>query len=417
MPDLNGPPVLGDAPSMLSIDEALARISGLLQPVGVETIPLDESVGRICAVQAAARLDVPPFPVAAMDGYAVRWADIAQTLNGLSCIGTVKAGDREGHPLASGTCVRIFTGAPVPPGADTVVMQEQAFASEGLVRILSGAEAYRHIRSTGCNIRNGDLAVRSERRLTARDIGLLAGAGYATVVVYRQPRIAVLSTGDELSEFFGVGDGAQILDANRPALKALVRAWGGVPIDLGIAADDAEALVHAIDETQADLLVVSGGASVGTFDLVYPTLERLGLKAAFRKVSMKPGKATMFGLVGGTPILSLPGNAGAALVSALMFLKPALSVLAGLGFCKALREPAVLAAPLAAVGPRDTFLRGRLGQGPDGATTFAALASQDSAMLSGLAEADGLVVRRASEPPALSGTVVEIIRFARIAGF
>lgn len=417
MRDLNGPFAPSVLPGMLNIDEALARISGFLQPVGIETIALDASLGRVCAEEVAARLDVPPFPVAAMDGYAVRWADVAQTPAGLRCIGTVKAGGREGVRLVPGTCVRIFTGAPVPPAADTVVMQEQALSSKGMVQILSGAEAYRHIRATGSNIRTGDLAVKSGRRLTARDIGLLAGAGHATVLVHRQPRVAVLSTGDELSERFCTEDGPQILDANRPALKALVRAWGGVPIDLGIAADDPEALVRAIDGTKADMLVVSGGASVGTFDLVLSTLQHLGLEAAFCKVAIKPGKATMFGLMRDIPVLSLPGNAVAALVSALLFLKPALSVLAGLGFREALREPAVLATPLDAVGPRDTFLRGRLGLGHDGGTTFAVLPSQDSAMLSGLAEADALVVRRSDESPALSGATVEIIRFAGIDGF
>lgn len=403
---------------MPEIAEALSRMEGMLPAVGTERVALDEAAGRVCAESLAARLDAPPFAVAAMDGYALRWADAGAPLR---CLGTARAGDPLGGPFSPGTCLRIFTGAPVPPGADTVVVQELAEAVGDRVRILPGAEPHRHIRAAGSNLRTGAPILRPGTRLTARHVGLLAAAGHAEVAVHRRPRVAILSTGNELSERFAVDRGAQILDANRPALKALVQAWGGVPRDLGILPDEPDALssalARALDAGDIDLLVTSGGASVGDFDLVCPTLAALGFAPAFRKVRMRPGKATLFGQFGGLPVLGLPGNAVAALVSALVFLRPALSLLAGTGRAALPEERAILATPLPATGPRTTFLRGRLDRGPAGGAVFAVLADQDNAMLSGLAEADALVLRPADAPPAAAGEPVSIIRFDRAPGF
>jgi len=246
---------------------------------------------------------------------------------------------------------------------------------------------------------------------------VVAASGHAQVCAYRRPRVAVLSTGNELSAVFGSGGRAQILDANRPALKALVRAWGGTPIDLGIVPDEPGVLSSPLSSVQADLLVITGGASVGAFDLVGPTLASLGFEAEFRKVRMRPGKATLFGRLGSLPVLGLPGNAVAELGGALVFLRPALSLLVGSERPASLTERTVLAAPLPEVGPRTTFLRGCLGRLSDGELTFAVLPVQDHAMLSGLAEADTLVVRPAGAPAAAIGEAVAIIRFDRLPGY
>ncbi|PXW62104.1 gephyrin-like molybdotransferase Glp [Methylobacterium sp. B4] len=404
--------------AMPEIAEALSQMERSLRAVGSERVRLDDAAGRICAEALAARLDAPPFAVAAMDGYALRWAE-ADAL--LAYAGVVRAGDPIGPPLAPGTCRRIFTGAPVPPRADTVVVQELTETVGERVRILPGAAPHRHIRAAGSNFRAGTPVARPGMRLSARDIGVVAAAGHAEIPVHRRPRVAVLSTGSELSRSFAEGQGAQILDANRPALKALVRAWGGVPVDLGIAPDDGTALSVILSRALAtegiDLLVTSGGASVGDFDLLSPALAGLGFEPAFDKVRMRPGKATLFGRLGHLPVLGLPGNAVAALVSALLFLKPAMSRLAGAGWAEPLPEHAVLATALPATGPRTTFLRGRLGRDDQGMPTFSVLADQDNAMLSGLALADALVIRPADAPPAAPGDPVTVIRFDLSPGF
>lgn len=403
---------------MPEIAEALARLERGLRAVGSERVGLDDAAGRICAEALAARLDAPPFAVAAMDGYALRWAE-ADAL--MDCTGVVRAGDPIGPPLASGTCRRIFTGAPIPPQADTVVVQELTEAVGERVRILPGAAPHRHIRAAGSNFCLGAPVTRPGMRLRARDIGLVAAAGYAEIRVHRRPRVAVLSTGNELSRAFAEGPGAQILDANRPALKALVRAWGGVPLDLGIAPDDSAALSVSLSRVLAtegiDLLVTSGGASVGDFDLLSPALAGLGFEPAFRKVRMRPGKATLFGHLGPLPVLGLPGNAVAALVSALLFLRPAMARLSGTEWAETSPERAVLATALPATGPRTTFLRGQLGRDEQGAPTFSVMAEQDNAMLSELALADALAVRPADAPPAAPGDAVAVLRFDLSPGF
>ncbi|MBE7248424.1 MAG: molybdopterin molybdotransferase MoeA [Actinomycetospora chiangmaiensis] len=414
------PPLAPSDPGtdMPEIAEALARIAALLHPLATERIALDEAWGRICAETLTARLTAPPFAVAAMDGYALRWEDRRQVLRR---VGVAQAGDPMGAPLAPGTCLRIFTGAPVPPLADTVVQQERVATDGTCVRIGPDAEPFRHIRPAGSNLEGNAAIIQPGTRMSARDIGLAAAAGHARILVHRRPRVAVLSTGNELTDAFVEGRSGQILDANRPALKALVRAWGGMPLDLGIVPDESARisgrLAGLVEAERPDLLVTSGGASVGDFDLVGPALDALGYRPAFSKVRMRPGKATMFGQLGILPTLSLPGNSVSALVSALLFLRPALAMLGGAGPVDPPIERALLATPLPATGPRTTFLRGHLGVGPTGGLTFAVLPDQDTAMLSGLAGADALAVRPADAPPAGTGEPVAVLRFDLASGF
>jgi len=407
-------PSVGGVAVGVEVEPALDRMAALLRLVGAASVILDDALGRVAAIDMVARLNAPPFPVAAMDGYALRWSDAGAPL---PWTGAIKAGDTVGARLAPGTCHRIFTGAPIPSGADTVVIQELTEQVDGRIVLRPGAEPYRHIRIAGSNFETGQPIVRAGRRLNARDIGLLASSGHLHARVYSRPRIAVLSMGDELSESLSPGGGAQIIDANRPTLKALVRAWGGIPIDLGIVRDDPDALARILSTVDVDLLVTSGGASVGDFDFMGQTLAALGFEAAFHKVRMRPAKATLFGTLGSLPILGLPGNACAATIAALIFLKPAIALLGGAGRQDAVRERAVLGSAIAAVGPRTTFLRGRLDREADGCLSFTALPSQDNAMLSGLAGADAVVVRPPSAPAAHTGDSVEIVRFDTVAGF
>ncbi|MCJ2050649.1 gephyrin-like molybdotransferase Glp [Methylobacterium sp. J-070] len=407
-------PSEGGVAELVEVGTALDRMAALLHRVGAASVVLDDALGRVAAIDIVARLDAPPFPVAAMDGYALRWNDAGVPL---PCTGAIKAGDTVGTLLSPGTCHRIFTGAPIPPGADTVVIQELTEQVDGRIVLRPGAEPCRHIRAAGSNFERGQPIVRAGRRLGARDIGLLASSGHLHARVYSRPRIAVLSMGDELSESLTPGSGPQIIDANRPTLKALVRAWGGIPIDLGIVRDDPDALARILSTVDADLLVTSGGASVGDFDFLSRTLAGLGFEAAFHKVRMRPGKATLFGTVRSLPILGVPGNACAAMIAALVFLKPAIALLGGAGRQDAVRERAVLGAPIAAVGPRTTFLRGRIDREANSCLTFKALPSQDNAMLSSLAAADAVAVRPASAPAARTGDSVEIVRFDTVAGF
>ena len=407
-------PLKGGGAALVEIGTALNRMAAVLRPGGTASVLLDDALGRVAAADLPARLDAPPFAVAAMDGYALRWMDTAAPLQ---CVETIKAGGRAQLPILPGTCHRIFTGAPVPPGADTIVVQELTAEVDGRVVVLPGAERHRHIRAAGSNFKAGQAVVSSGHRLNARDIGLLAASGYLHAPVRQRPRVAVLSTGDELSEALTPGGGAQIIDANRPALRVLIRAWGGVPHDLGIVRDDPDALARVLTSLDADLLVTTGGASVGAFDFVGPTLERLHFEATFQKVRMRPGKATLFGTLGSLPILGLPGNACAAMTAALVFLRPVLSLLSGAGRRNTEHERAILAAPIAAVGPRTTFLRGRLDREACGSLLFTVLPSQDNAMLSGLAAADAVAVRPPDAPAAQTGDSVEIIRFDTAAGF
>ena len=314
---------------MIPVAEAVARITSAFSPLPAETVPLAAAHGRVLAADIVARLTQPPFAVSAMDGYAARAADVADPPVTLRQIGSVPAGARFEGTVGPGETVRIFTGAPVPDGADTIVIQENTRRDGDAITVRAGAPAGRYIRPAGLDFRAGEVGVAAGRRLDARAIGLAAAMNQPWLTVRRRPRIALLATGDEI-----VMPGEPLGEPDRELQHARAQGGGGgcggEAIDLGIARDDADSLVRlAAGADGADLLVTTGGASVGEHDLIRSALKDEGLTLDFWKIAMRPGKPLMFGTVGGTRLLGLPGNPVSSLVCALVFLRPALARMLG----------------------------------------------------------------------------------------
>jgi molybdopterin molybdotransferase len=396
---------------MISVEEARGRILGAMRPVGVETVPLASAHGRVLAAPVVARLSQPPADMSAMDGYALRAGD-AQKGAVLKVIGAAPAGHPFAGEVGHGEAVRLFTGSVVPAGADSVLLQEDATALDERVTVNQDCVAGRHIRRAGQDFRAGDALIAAGRRLTARDIGLAAAANHPWLTVYRRPLIAILATGDEISlpgEAIGPGG---IVSSNAHALSALVTACGGEPMVLPIARDEREAIAAGADAARkSDLLVTTGGASVGDHDLVQAGLESRGLKLDFWKIAMRPGKPLMFGSLGELPMLGLPGNPVSAFVCALLFLRPAIERLGGLPGDAPQTEEMRLAAPMKANDQRADYVRATLEHGPDGwvVTPFPV---QDSGMLRTLAYADALIKREPYAPALAAGERVQVIRLA-----
>lgn len=396
--------------SFLSVDEARLWIIGRLRPLAAEIVALDAAPGRVVAADVMARLASPPADVSAMDGYAILSTDTQQPSARLRLIGESRAGRPSDGIVAAGTCMRIFTGAVLPVGADAVIVQENAVADGGYVSFGAAAGAGHNVRRAGLDFAAGDPCLPRGRRLGARDIGLAAAAGHGEVRVHRRPRVALLSTGDELVPAGRLPGAGQIVDANRPALLAAIRAWGGEPLDLGIAADHPEEIAARIDGAQADMLIITGGASVGDHDQVHTGLERLGLVQDFWKIRMKPGKPLMFGRLGDVPVLSLPGNPVSALVTALLFVRPAMAALEGSDPAEPVFERVRLAGMLPRNGDREDYVRARLATDGEGYPCVEPFPTQDSAMLRTLAHADALIRRLPFAPAAEPGDAVDILR-------
>ncbi len=394
---------------LMPVEAALQRLLAVLQPVGVEEIPLRAGLGRVLAEDIVARLTQPPAALSAMDGWAVRHADVAVGAV-LRQVGYVPAGQSFQGRVGPGETVRVFTGAPIPDGADTVVIQEDADQDGDRVTLRAAPALGRHIRRAGLDFTAGDPGLAAGRRLTVRDLALAAAMNHPWLVVRRRPRVAILATGDEVVRPGDPVGPNQIVSANAVALAALVEAAGGEATLLGIAPDDEAALGRYLDAARGhDLLVTTGGASVGAHDLVQPGLARRGLVVDFWKIAMRPGKPLMFGQVGGMPVLGLPGNPVSTLVCGLLFLRPALDRLQDLPASAPATADLPLAVDMAANDGRQDYVRARLVAGPDGAR-IAPMPVQDSSMISALARADGLIVRPPRAPAAAAGTPVPVIR-------
>ena len=395
---------------MIPVTEALARITGAFTPLPAEQVALADALGRVLAEDVTARITQPPVAVSAMDGYGVRAADVAATPVTLRRVGEAPAGAPFDGAVGPGEAVRIFTGGPVPAGADTIIMQEVTEADGERVTILEPAPKGRYIRAAGLDFKEGDVGLTAGRRLTARDIGLAAAMNVPWPMVRRRPRIALLATGDELVEAGGSVGPAQIISSNTPALAAFAAALGATPVDLGIARDTDAALQAAAESARdADLLVTTGGVSVGERDLVQSALAQIGFVVDFWKVAMRPGKPLLFGRLDGLPVLGLPGNPVSALVCAIVFLEPAIAAMLGLSEPAGPPASALLGADLGDNDARQDYLRARLSFDAEGNRIATPFGRQDSAMLSHLAHADCLVVRPPHAPAAKAGTRVEII--------
>jgi molybdopterin molybdotransferase len=396
---------------MISVDEARQRIAAAMRPVGVEVVPLDHALGRVLAEDVAARVSQPPVAVSAMDGYAVRGADVQSVPATLRRVGEAPAGGAHAGTLKAGETVRIFTGGPLPAGSDTVVLQENTEASGEQVVVKQVTARGRHVRAAGLDFAAGQVLLRSGQRLAARDVGLAAAMNVPSLRVRVRPRVAVLSTGNELVPAGNQAGPHRIVDANGPALAAVLRTFGAEPVSLGIARDDVATLQEAADKARgADLFITLGGASVGEHDLIQSALGPQGLAVDFWKVAIRPGKPLMFGKLGAMPVLGLPGNPVSALVCALVFVRAAIDALLGTPHGDGI-VGAVLGRDLEANDQRQDYLRSELVRGKDGTFVATPLARQDSSMLASLAASGCLVVRPPHAPALKAGATVPVIAF------
>jgi molybdopterin molybdotransferase len=397
---------------MISVEEALGRFLAPLKPLAAEQVAVSEGLGRVLAEDMISRRTQPPFAVSAMDGYAVRASDVATVPARLRVIGSVPAGSAFAGRVGEGEAVRIFTGAKVPAGADCIVIQEDTAQDGDWVAVREGAAAGRHVRPEGLDFRAGDRGLAAGTVLSARDVGLAAAMNRPWLSVRRRPRIAILPTGDEVVMPGDPVGPNQIVSSNALALGALVTACGGIPQQLGIALDQPDSLrTLAAGAAGADMLVTTGGASVGEHDLVQSALAANGLKLDFWQIAMRPGKPLMVGRLRDTPMLGLPGNPVSCLVCALLFLKPAIETLLGIARSTEAPQTARLAVALAANDRRQDYLRARIRRAADGEIEVEPFNRQDSSMLSLLARADCLVVRPPLAPAARPGERVPIVSF------
>jgi molybdopterin molybdotransferase len=397
---------------MISVEEALSRLLAPLEKLPPEQISIAEGIGRVLAEDVAARRTQPPFAVSAMDGYAVRADDVKTVPVELRIVAEVPAGAGFGGHIGPGETARIFTGAPLPTGTDTIVIQEDTEREGDRVRVLEGSPRGRYVRREGLDFSEGEVLLRAGRRLTARDIGLLAGMNRPWLLVHRRPRIGILSTGDEIVMPGDPIGPHQIVSSNSLALAAFVTACGGVPVSVGNAPDDPEALRRIAAATQGvDLLVTTGGASVGEHDLVRDALATDGLELDFWQIAMRPGKPLMVGRYRGTPMVGLPGNPVSTLVCALLFLHPALDRLGGAAKAEEAAPTARLGVALPKNDRRQDYLRSRLVRAADGTLEVFPFEVQDSSMMRLLATADCLVVRPPHAPAVAAGTAVPIVPF------
>lgn len=396
---------------MLSVAEALEHILAPLKPLPAEQVAVTDALGRVLAQDVAARRTQPPAAVSAMDGYAVRAADVETVPATLKVIGEAPAGAAFEGTVGAAETVRIFTGGPVPDGADAIVIQENTEAGDGAVTVLESVAAGRYVRPAGLDFTEGQVRLKAGRVLTARDVGLAAAMNVPWLMVHRRPRVAILVTGDEIVMPGDPAGPNQIVSSNSIALAAAIRVFGGEPCMLGIAPDDREALAAmAAGAAGSDLLLTSGGASVGDHDLVRSVLGEIGFKLDFWKIAMRPGKPLIFGQIGDTPVLGLPGNPVSALVCAMIYLRPALARMLGADSNEdSPRLTANLTEPLGENDERQDYLRAKLGNGADGALTVTPFSRQDSSMLAMLAAADCLIVRAPRAHALDTGAPVEVM--------
>ena len=399
---------------MISVEAARARILAGLIATPVETVALSLAWNRITAAPVVARLTQPPADVSAMDGYALRAADGGMGAR-LDLIGSAPAGHPFDGIVGPGQTVRLFTGSVVPKGADGILIQEDATREGETITIGEAVTSGRHIRRAGQDFTAGEAVLPAGRRLTARDIGLAAAANHPWIAVHRRPRVAILATGDEIAMPGEPIPPGGIVSSNSHALAALVRAGGGEPILLPVVSDDRDAIAAVADQISGvDLLVTTGGASVGDHDLVIEALSRRGLVVDFWQIAMRPGKPLIFGHMGAVPMLGLPGNPVSAIVCSILFLVPALAKLAGLPGDPPATITAVLGVKIGKNDHRADHLRATLAQDAAGRLVVTPFPVQDSSMLRRLALADALILRAPDALALAEGAEVQIIRLDQL---
>jgi molybdopterin molybdotransferase len=397
----------------MPVADALAAVLSGAEALREEMVALDSAYRRILARDLAALRTQPPQAMSAMDGYAVRAADATGVGVRLRVTGEVAAGRPFDRVVGPGEAARIFTGGVIPDGADAVIIQEDTVVEGDHIAIAEAAVAGRHIRRAGVDFREGDVLLTAGSRLSDRDLSLAAAMNYPRLPVHRQPKVALLATGDELvmpGEMPGPG---QIVYSNGYALRALARAEGADVVDLGIAADTLAATTAGIRRARdlgADVLVTTGGASVGDHDLVKRALDAEGVAMAFWRIAMRPGKPLMHGRLDAMRVIGLPGNPVSSYVCAFLFLVPLIRKLSGRSTVHHATESALLGRDVAANDQREDYLRARLTTREDGALVVAPVNHQDSSLLGNLAAAQALLIRPPFAPAAEAGSTCNILR-------
>ena len=393
-------------PALLPVAEAQARLLALASPLSIEQVPLRAAAGRWAAAPITAHRTQPELPLSAMDGYAIRHADLPGPW---TVIGESAAGRPFAGVIAPGQATRIFTGAALPPGADCVLVQEEARREGERLHLEGEGPGYpgRNVRPAGLDFHEGDTLIEAGQRLTPAGLALAAVAGHATLPVRRRVRVAIAATGDELRAPGEPLAAGELPESNGTMLAAQFADLPVEVVDLGILPDRLDTLTAAFAAVHDDILVTTGGASVGDHDLVSPALEAAGATIDFWKIALRPGKPMMAGRLRDTIVVGLPGNPVSAFVTALLFVKPLIAHLSGAGDPFPRTARATLAEPLPANGERTDYIRAA--RRPDGVV---AAAIQDSSMLRTLARADCLVVREPHAPAAAIGDSVEILEIA-----
>jgi len=399
--------------ALMPVADAMAAVLDGVTALPEDMVALPDAQHRVLARDIASLRTQPPADMSAMDGYAVRATDAAKTPARLKVIGEAAAGSPFDAPVKQGEAVRIFTGGVVPADTDAVVIQENTTRDGDAVIINEPIAAGRNIRRAGIDFRAGDVLLRAGRRLTDRDLSLAAGMNHPRLPVHRRPRVAVLATGDELVLPGSDPKPGQIVLSNGYALHALARQEGADTIDLGIAADTMEATTAAIRRARdsgADILVTTGGASVGDHDLMHVALQAEGVALSFWKIALRPGKPMMHGRLGDMRVIGLPGNPVSSYVCAFLFMVPLLRALSGRTDIQHALEPAVLGNALPANDQRQDYLRASLARRADGATVATTVSHQDSSLLANLAAAQALVIRPPFAPAVKAGEPCTLIR-------
>jgi molybdopterin molybdotransferase len=398
----------------MPVAEALRQVLADASPLAAETVPLKDALGRVLTQDVTALRTQPPASVSAMDGYAVRAGDVAGAPVTLNVIGEVAAGHPFDGTVGAGQAARIFTGGVVPDGADAVVIQEVTAREENCVTVRKPIAAGRNIRLAGIDFTQGEVLLAKGHRLSDRDLMLAAAMNHPTLSVHRRPKVAIVGTGDELVPPGSSPKPGEIVFSNGYALSALVRGQGAEVADLGIARDKVEdivAKVRAARDWGADVLVTTGGASVGEHDLVQRALAAEGLDLSFWRVALRPGRPMMHGTLGAMQVLGLPGNPVSSYVCAFLFLVPLIRRLAGRADVEPRAEPALLGCDLPENDERQDYLRATLAEGPGGPVATP-VAAQDSSLMANLARADCLLIREPFAQKAAAGSPCVILKLA-----
>ena len=390
---------------MISVDQAKSAISKLIGVVGTENIPLAEANGRVLRSPVFARRDQPPFAASAMDGYAVRSSDL--TAGGkLSVVGEIAAGHGSALAVSDGQAVRVFTGAPLPEGADHVLIQENATRTGNTIEVHDDFNTTAFVRPAGTDFKNG-FEFAAPKKLNSLDIALLASMGCASVEVARKPTVAIIPTGDELVWPGETPRADQISASNNFGLKAMLEEEGALVQLLPIARDSLKSLNATLDlSVHADIVLTLGGASVGDHDLIKDVTQDRGLDLAFYKIAMRPGKPLLAGKIDGKPLIGLPGNPVSSMVCGHIFLRPAINACLGLGFTSAPLLTAKLTTAMDENGPREHYLRAAVFQSEEG-WMCTPKESQDSSLLSVLSSSNALLVRPPNQKALVEGSVVK----------